>query len=103
MCIRKARSVSRKNAFEDGQALCGKEKPERTAGDREQNAFGEELAGDSAATRSEGGADRDFFFASCRSREREIGNVGAGDEDDKDYGSEQHEQAKTNVRHHAAL
>ena len=50
------------------------------AGQREQHAFGEQLAADLPAAGAKGGAQRQLALARQRARHRQAGDVGAGDE-----------------------
>src|SRR6185369_15629706 len=55
----------------------------RAAYDAKQNAFSEQLSNDAPAPRSERQANRDFFFTHGRSREKQISDVCARDQQHK--------------------
>ena len=48
--------------------------------EREQHAFGEQLADDAAAAGADGGADGDLARAAGGARQQQVGDVGAGDQ-----------------------
>jgi hypothetical protein len=56
---------------------------ECSAGNREDETFGKELAKDGAASRTECAANREFFLASHATGQQKIGNIDAGDEEDE--------------------
>ena len=56
---------------------------EHAAGQRQHDALGEQLADDAAARAADRGADRDLAPASGRAHEQQVGDVGAGDEQDE--------------------
>ena len=69
------------------------ENSERASGAGEQNAFGEKLTDDARATRAEREANGHLFLPRCGTRERESGDIGAGDqqhETDHDHDKKQH-------------
>ena len=58
----------------------GQRDAERAAGEGENKAFGEQLANDAGASRSESLADGEFAGARGGAGEQQVGDVGAGDE-----------------------
>src|SRR5512132_3668990 len=60
-----------------------------------QQAFGQQLTNDATATSTQCGAKRKLFYARTRSREQQIGNVGAADEEHECNGAPQDKQGTT--------
>ena len=56
------------------------EQPEHAAGEREDDAFGQQLPDDAAARSADGGADRDLAPAAGRAHQQQVGDVGARDQ-----------------------
>ena len=71
------------------QATRGEKKAKRAANQGEERAFGEKLAKQTDATGAHGGAHAEFAFAADHAGEIEIGDVGAGDENDESCGGEE--------------
>ena len=65
---------------------------ERAADRGQDQRFGEELAHDSAAARTNGGAHRHLPRADAAAREQKVGDVAARDQQHEGDGAEQHEQ-----------
>ena len=65
---------------------------ERAAGQREHDAFGHELAQQPPAAGAKRGADRVLLLPRLGAREQQVGQVGAGDEQDEAHGALQHPQ-----------
>ena len=78
-----ARNVAGVEGEQGAHADEAEDESEDTSGDGEQNAFREQLADDARAARSHGGTNGEFTLASCSADEQEIGDVGAGDEEDE--------------------
>jgi len=74
------------------QAAVGEQKAECAANQSEERAFGEKLAKKADAAGAHGGANAEFAIAADHAGEIEIGNVGAGDEENESRGrqKEQH-------------
>jgi hypothetical protein len=70
------------------------------AEDREQGAFGEELAYQPLPSSAQGGADGDLLVASGGAREQQVGDVGAGDQQNQRDGAEQHQQGAADIADH---
>ena len=69
---------------EQGVGACISDEQAGDAAQRGENdAFGEELANDAGARGAKGGAEGHFRFAAHAADEEEIGDVGAGDEEDE--------------------
>src|SRR5713226_4992085 len=73
------------------QAASGEEKTEGAAEKSEEGALGEELAEEADAIGAHGGAHAEFAFAADHAREVEVGNIGAGDEENEASGGEKEE------------
>jgi hypothetical protein len=78
-------------------AHIAEDEAEDAAGDGEDDAFGEELADDAGAAGAHGGTDGEFTLAAGGPDEQEIGDVGAGDEQDEADGSEQDKERGARV------
>ncbi len=63
--------------------ICARRDAEESSGDGEERGFDEELAKKARACGSEGHADGDLALASAGAGEHEVGEVGAGDEEDE--------------------
>ena len=74
---------------------------ENAASDREQDAFGEQLADDACPAGSECGADGKFAFTSGGADQQKIGNVGASDEQHEADRAKQDKQRFTHVANDA--
>ena len=90
-----------RSAGRDGEqrahAGVAEDEAEDAAGEREDDAFGEQLADDAGAAGAHGGADGEFTLAAGGADEEEIGDVGAGDEQDEADGSEEDEERGARV------
>ena len=74
-----------------------KRQPEHAAGQREQDAFGQQLPDDAAASRADGRADRDLALAARRAHEQQVGDVRARDQQDEADGAEQDPERRPDV------
>ena len=101
MCIVQARCIRGEDHLQQRKTLRGQGESQQSAKSGEQDAFREQLHNDALAASAEGGANSDFLFARGRARERQVGHIDAGDENNECYCSEQHEQTQANVRDHA--
>ena len=70
---------------------------EQAADRREEDALGQELLQQPAAARAQRRADRELFLTSEGAREQQVGDVGAGDQQDEADGAEQHQQRTADV------
>ena len=61
----------------------GQSEPEKAAGEREEQSFDKALTDDTGAAGAEGEAGGDFAQACGGAREEEVGEIGAGDEQDE--------------------
>ena len=84
-------SIARHQPVADGES-------ERAASHRQQDVFREELPDQRPAPGAERGADDDFTFAGQAAREREIGEVGASDQEDETGRRHQHQERPAHVR-----
>ena len=70
----------------------GKEETQGTAQEREEDALGQQLADEAPAAGAQGGADRDLPTAGGQPDEEEVGDVQAGDQEDRgNHPEEDHE------------
>ena len=72
-------------------------KAEDASAEREHEALGEQLANDADAAGTHGSADGELPLAAGGTHEQQIGDVGAGDEQDEAHSSEQNEQRGAGV------
>ncbi len=61
----------------------GKEEAEAAAGEREHDAFGEQLPNEPSPARADGEADGDLFPLLGRAREEQVGEIHAGQQQDQ--------------------
>ena len=77
-----------------GERACASGVSDEEAGNaaesRENDTLGEELADDAGARGAKGGAEGHFRFAAHAADEEEIGDVGAGDEEDESGDPHEH-------------
>ena len=76
----KAKCVGKSPGKEERSASIGKEESGETAEDSKKKTFGEKLADDSAARSAEGCANRHFEFPLSAADEEQVGDIGAGDQ-----------------------
>ena len=67
---------------------------------RQHHRLGEQLPDDAAASRAEDDADRQLLLPRLRSREQQVGHVGARDEQHRADGEQQHHQRRPHVAEH---
>ena len=75
----------------------GRPDAEDTAGERQHHVLGEELANEPPASRTEGGADNDFTLARNAARQRQVGQIGAANEQHEASGRHQHQEGRAHV------
>ena len=73
------------------------EQPDRSAEDAEQHALHQQLPHQPLPARAERGSDRHFLLARRRPREKQVGDVGARDQEDEGHRPEQHEHGASDV------
>ena len=66
---------------------------ENSAGKRQKQAFGEQFAHDARAGGAESGADGEFAGAARGTRQQQVGDVGAGDQQDEADGADEQDRA----------
>ena len=88
-----SRGVARQNGDDGPRA----ENAEQRAGPAEQQAFGEQSPAQGAGARSESGADGQFAFTANAAGQNEIGNIGAGDDEDQSGCGKEDEQNSTRI------
>jgi hypothetical protein len=81
--------------LESEKTPMGKEQAERTAEQDEKGVFGQELAKNSDAASAEGHANSNFAVACGGATEKQIGEVGAGDQKNETGGGEEGKQHGT--------
>ena len=94
-----ARDIPGIQAQNAANARESEHQPEHPAGDRQDHAFGEQLANDSSASGSDSGADRDFPPASCRARQQKIGDVRACDQQHEAHRAQQNPEKRAHPAH----
>ena len=78
-------------------------RPSDAAGERQQHAFGQQLADDAAAAGADRGADRDLALPAGGADQQQVGDVGAGDQQHEADRAEQHQQRRPHVPHELSL
>ena len=73
--------------------------PSSAAGEREQQAFGQQLTDDAAAACAEGASHQHFLLASERARQQQVRDVGARDQQDEADGADQDRDRLAYVAH----
>lgn len=81
--------------WSDGEP--GKEKSGDGAREGKEDAFREELAKDTSTAGTDGHADGNFAAASGSAREKKIGDVGAGDEENESDSAEKDVESRPNI------
>ncbi len=87
------------------QTLCaiGEKKPEGAANERQHEAFGNELAHEPPAPGAERSLDPELVSARVAFRELQIRDVGAGDEEHRNHGTKENDEAGARVPHDGAF
>jgi hypothetical protein len=75
-----------------------KEQAECPAAQRQHQALGEELSGQPAPARAERGTDGQLALPGDAPGQEQVGDVGAGDEQDEADGHREHEEGRTDAR-----
>jgi len=73
------------------------------AGDREQNAFREQLANQPGPAGAQRATHRELACPRCRTRQREVGDIHASDQQHKADRREQHQEKNPQVANHRLL
>ena len=79
------------------RAPAGEGQPGDTTGERQHQAFGEQLADHSAAAGADGGADGDFLLALGGAGQEQVRHVRAGDQEHETHRAQQHQQGGPDV------
>ena len=90
----KARGADSEQGANAGVA---EDEAEDAAGQREDDAFGQQLTDDARAARAHGGANGEFTLAAGCAHEQKVGDVGAGDEENEADRAEQDEEGLTSA------
>jgi hypothetical protein len=98
--LREARQVGRTQRDQELEAAPGEEEPDRPGGQGEQQALGEDGADQAPAPRRERGLDRHLPAPPLAAHDKEVGDVDAGDEEDRGHGSEEDPEDFPGVPHH---
>ena len=72
----------------------GQPQAQHAAGEREQQALGQELAHESLPAGSQRGAHRDLLRPRGRAGEQQVGDVGAGDQQHEPHRTQEHQQGR---------
>ncbi len=81
----------------------GQGQSERAAGEAEQRALQQQLAGDAPPSGAQRGANRELLLTSIGADEEQIRDVGAGDQQDHTYSAHQNPQCGANIAHQIVL
>ncbi len=84
---------------EQREAEARGEQAEETAEGREDQALGEQLLDEPAATGAEGRPDRHLLLAAAGPGQQEVGHVGAGDEEHQAHAGEEEHQDRLDLAH----
>ena len=82
---------------EGAQGGVGEARAEGSAGEGEDQAFEQKFAGDAAPAGAEGGADGEFLAAAVGAHEEEVGDVGAGNQQDHADGAHEDPEGGADV------
>ena len=93
----RARQAACQSGNQNAHAQLCQDESDTTAGNAEQHALRKQLANHSRGIGSECGANRKFAGSARRTREKQIGNVGARDQEHKADRAEQHQQDSFHV------
>ena len=94
------RNVSGIGGSDDLQCAVRNRETGGTPEEAEQNALGQQLPYETLPAGAQGRADRDFLLAPGRSREQQVGHIGARDQKDEGDRPEEHEHREPHVAHH---
>src|SRR5436309_4189250 len=94
------RQVEPAQRAKDAGAPEREQQPQRAAEQREQRAFGQQLADQAKPSGAESGADGDLALARRRARQQQVRGVGAGDEQNESDRTEENQKGKLHVRDH---
>src|SRR6266516_5710715 len=94
------RQVEPAQRAKDAGAPEREQQPQRAAEQREQRAFGQQLADQAKPSGAESGADGDLTLARRRARQQQVRGVGAGDEQNESDRAEENQKGKLHVRDH---
>ena len=89
------RKPVRRHRQKDPQAAPAHEHSDGAADQAEQQALGQQLLEQPAASRAKRQADGDLFLPPCPARQQQIRHVGAGDQQNQSRRAEQHIQNRT--------
>ena len=71
--------ISRQHGDQQPRTSGHEKEPGRTAGERQQDAFGQQLPHQPRGSRPQGNSDGDFALPRCTASEHDAGDVGTGD------------------------
>ena len=97
-CREPPRRIDHRKRLEERDAAVSDDNRGQSAGGGEHERFGQHLASEPATAATERGANRDFPLSIAAAREQQIGDVGAGDQQHEDDGSEEDEQRRPHRR-----
>ena len=80
----------------------GKEEPDHSANDRDDKTFDQQFLDNFAASRSDCGVNGELSRAGSAARGKQIGQVGAGDQQHEADGAEKDEQRRADVANNGA-
>ena len=78
----------------------GEHQPGGSTGESQQNAFGEQLTEQAHARSAEGGAQRDLLDAPGGASQHQVGDIGAGDQQNEADGAEQNPERPLHAADH---
>ena len=71
--------------------------PATSTGDRKQDAFGEQLPRNTRGAGAQCAANREFAMPRAAARQKQVGNIGASDQEHESDGAEQKQERGANV------
>ena len=92
-----SREIVRAERTDCVQPPIGKQESERAAHEGQQQVLGDQLADQAHFSGAQGGANSDLPFSHRGAGEKQVGDVGAGNQEDKRDCPQQHEERWTNV------
>ena len=98
-----ARQIDGRGGQQGPQSPVGQDHAERSAGQRQDDAFDERLAEQACAAGAECGTDGGIAGASGGARQREVGQIDAEHQQDGSHGRHQKDEALAHVADHALL
>ena len=88
--LRQSRHAGGPGMSQNADCHHGQQQTQGAASKGQEDAFGEKLRDDASAARTQGGTERDFLAAGGAARQKEVGDVHAGHQQEASHGGHQH-------------